>query len=633
MAKYSDKEIKEKRAKYADFIARYKAIQRQKKKEKAEVDQCYNDSRKFLLLNESITFRKSELFGDDNYRRNMNDLLRFRNEMETSFGSTDSVESISYAFVRNPVLSGKKVYPLDKSGSERVSYKYSALVNNAISDTWKYAPAADILKPNISGPKSTWSFINDANDHVKTGFRKIVMPNYASPMLEYQHHINKKMKGKRYKQMKGSNYLKSMTRNLGITDAVNELTDQTTKDIEGMVYEKFMSKIVISGVTGYIGDDQMAQFILKHFEKYINPRHVLNEVGQYSFGYSNKHGEKSLTYCTGIFHIHSKKYGHHLVKYKYEQIGRFDRVEYFGNSDLLLEFDVKNGVYGYQTNGFVLNIFGPNHAKIREMILKTLVKELKSKEYSEDIFQSMRVSCLRNSSLQSFNIPKSGCINSRIVFPGKEQVEKELEKWVNSRGVYTQNHIPYKFSVLFEGAPGTGKTSWVYSLVEKYGYKLIKIELDNEMRSSDLTELTNTLGNVCENPEIEPTIILFDEIDLMIEQDKKESLRNMIRVIDAIPENTIICATTNHIENLDPAVLQSGRFDRIIHMHDFNREYAEKYCKNIGIENYKEFLDKLEDGSENHTFNPARLATYATEQLATEKGIQMKLKVLEEDVE
>ena len=179
--------------------------------------------------------------------------------------------------------------------------------------------------------------------------------------------------------MKGSNYLKSMTRNLGITDAVNELTDQTTKDIEGMVYEKFMSKIVISGVTGYIGDDQMAQFILKHFEKYINPRHVLNEVGQYSFGYSNKHGEKSLTYCTGIFHIHSKKYGHHLVKYKYEQIGRFDRVEYFGNSDLLLEFDVKNGVYGYQTNGFVLNIFGPNHAKIRKMILKTLVKELKSK--------------------------------------------------------------------------------------------------------------------------------------------------------------------------------------------------------------------------------------------------------------
>ena len=153
------------------------------------------------------------------------------------------------------------------------------------------------------------------------------------------------------------------------------------------------------------------------------------------------------------------------------------------------------------------------------------------------------------------------------------------------------------------------------------------------MRSSDLTELTNTLGNVCENPEIAPTIILFDEIDLMIEQDKKESLRNMIRVIDAIPENTIICATTNHMENLDPAVLRSGRFDRIIHMHDFNREYAERYCKNIGIENYKEFLDKLEGGSENHTFNPARLATYATEQLATEKGIQMKLKVLEEDVE
>ena len=624
MGRYSKFDREKQRKKYDDILIR-------RKKEQAEIDQCYNDSLKFQLLNKSIAFRKSDLFGDSNYNRNMGNLLQYQNSNEITFGTLISEESISNSFVskRKNRSIGRSKIPIY---NDKTSGKYSFLVDAVINYNWKYARSADILK--TSELRSPWSFINDGNDHIKTGFQKITLPHYAKIyMLEYQHHINKNMKGKRYKQMKGSNYLKSMTRNLGITDAVNELTDQTTKDIEGMVYEKFMSKIVISGVTGYIGDDQMAQFILKHFEKYINPRHVLNEVGQYSFGYSNKHGEKSLTYCTGIFHIHSKKYGHHLVKYKYEQIGRFDRVEYFGNSDLLLEFDVKNGVYGYQTNGFVLNIFGPNHTKIRKMILKTLVKELKGKEYSEDIFQSMRVSCLRNSSLQSFNIPKSGCINNRIVFPGKEQVEKELEKWVNSRGVYTQNHIPYKFSVLFEGAPGTGKTSWVYSLVEKYGYKLIKIELDNEMRSSDLTELTNTLGNVCENPEIEPTIILFDEIDLMIEQDKKESLRNMIRVIDAIPENTIICATTNHIENLDPAVLRSGRFDRIIHMHDFNREYAEKYCKNIGIENYKEFIDKLESGSENHTFNPARLATYATEQLATEKGIQMKLKVLEEDVE
>ena len=560
---------------------------------------------------------KTGMFGDESISKNYdNSLSILREYAENDFGGSDYDE----------------YYPRENSSIMDNAFDSKLLLKKSkffIVETnyWEYHHSAYVI---WSKRCERYRYLLGDNDS------EFMFDQTSIPLLyelEYQHHINKKMKGKRYKQMKGSNYLKSMTRNLGITDAVNELTDQTTKDIEGMVYEKFMSKIVISGVTGYIGDDQMAQFILKHFEKYINPRHVLNEVGQYSFGYSNKHGEKSLTYCTGIFHIHSKKYGHHLVKYKYEQIGRFDRVEYFGNSDLLLEFDVKNGVYGYQTNGFVLNIFGPNHAKIREMILKTLVKELKSKEYSEDIFQSMRVSCLRNSSLQSFNIPKSGCINSRIVFPGKEQVEKELEKWVNSRGVYTQNNIPYKFSVLFEGAPGTGKTSWVYSLVEKYGYKLIKIELDNEMRSSDLTELTNTLGNVCENPEIEPTIILFDEIDLMIEQDKKESLRNMIRVIDAIPENTIICATTNHIENLDPAVLRSGRFDRIIHMHDFNREYAEKYCKNIGIENYKEFLDKLEGGSENHTFNPARLATYATEQLATEKGIQMKLKVLEEDVE
>lgn len=176
-------------------------------------------------------------------------------------------------------------------------------------------------------------------------------------------------------------------------------------------------------------------------------------------------------------------------------------------------------------------------------------------------------------------------IESRIEFFDKN------ERWYRQRG------IPYKYSVLLTGVPGTGKTTLVRYLS---GFANRDIILTEPKKLSGLTSFLNMTPD--ENDEFydphekrtseKKFIVLIEDIDCykaVQTREKKDGddapddalsellqqdLASVLNSIEGIgaPEDFILLATTNHPEKLDPALLRPGRFDDIIEIPKINHK-------------------------------------------------------------
>lgn len=138
---------------------------------------------------------------------------------------------------------------------------------------------------------------------------------------------------------------------------------------------------------------------------------------------------------------------------------------------------------------------------------------------------------------------------------------------------------PYKYQrlnaktpkgFLIEGAPGTGKTLFVKQIAKKSQLPLIVAN------SSQLAENLEELKDVFDYARlISPCILFFDEIDTLltnpitpfsIDSKKQQILNAMLSEIDGVKSlaGVIVLGTTNHLRNISPIALRSGRISEII---------------------------------------------------------------------
>lgn len=146
----------------------------------------------------------------------------------------------------------------------------------------------------------------------------------------------------------------------------------------------------------------------------------------------------------------------------------------------------------------------------------------------------------------------------------KKRVVDDLKKFLGAEEAYNKLAIPYHRSYMFEGPPGTGKTSLCKALAHEFNLDLWYISLSDLKAESSLLQLLSDVG-----PR---SILLLEDIDtIKITHDRDSSAQgtismgSLLNTLDGVatPHGLITMMTTNRFDILDPALTRAGRMDLI----------------------------------------------------------------------
>ncbi|KAH6873801.1 BCS1 N terminal-domain-containing protein [Thelonectria olida] len=159
----------------------------------------------------------------------------------------------------------------------------------------------------------------------------------------------------------------------------------------------------------------------------------------------------------------------------------------------------------------------------------------------------------------------------------KQGLIKDLRRYLDpqTKHWYANRGIPYRRGYLFSGPPGTGKTSLTLAAAGLMGLDIYMINLNSPRLNEDnLASLFQELPSTC--------LVLMEDIDAtgltqkrnletasMGSRGRKKrdreriALSGLLNIIDgaAAQEGRVLVMTSNHTENIDPALLRPGRID------------------------------------------------------------------------
>ncbi|MCY3802130.1 MAG: AAA family ATPase [Chloroflexi bacterium] len=160
---------------------------------------------------------------------------------------------------------------------------------------------------------------------------------------------------------------------------------------------------------------------------------------------------------------------------------------------------------------------------------------------------------------------------------GMESVKQQLRDTVGLVLAFPGEALELKVAfngILLFGPPGTGKTFLAKAAAGEYGCNFLSlgsVELTSSFRGESAKKIARAFDIARANV---PVIMFFDEFDAIGTRrddtpgssDDLRSLTQLLRSLEGVRDSpeVIVVAATNHFDQLDPAVIRPGRFDRRI---------------------------------------------------------------------
>lgn len=164
----------------------------------------------------------------------------------------------------------------------------------------------------------------------------------------------------------------------------------------------------------------------------------------------------------------------------------------------------------------------------------------------------------------------------------KQEIKEAVELPLNEPEKFERMGITPPKGVLLYGPPGTGKTLIARAVANESGANFIPVR-GPQLLSKWVGESERAVREVFRKArQVAPSIIFFDELDALTPARGQgegsrvtESVLNQILTeIDGIEElkDVVIMGATNRPDNVDPALLRSGRFDRLVYIGEPDEE-------------------------------------------------------------
>lgn len=284
------------------------------------------------------------------------------------------------------------------------------------------------------------------------------------------------------------------------------------------------------------------------------------------------------------------------------RIGKYDIMEVTTSKET---YTSSSGEYTYQR--LTVKFYGPNRKRAKSIFSRKVTKCASL----DDIMMLTIHNRFGTTTSKVSPRPMDSIILDNNV---KSALIKSVTTWKNSKDWYLSHFLKYKLGILLYGEPGCGKSSLIQAIASMLDRSwIIKFDTGN------IPDAIEQIQSFVNKQRKTTFIVVIEDIDMIFTK-RDESLNGndeyqkmlksqnaLFQMLDGLysTDQTIYIATTNHINQLDPALIRPGRFDIVEEIKPFDHTKAIEFLKMFGYD--ERFYDENVKGKIDLPIQPAKL--------------------------